>query len=112
MKTNLLRTAAAGLSLSFLCVPSVQAQSGQELLKMRGCMECHASAKQVWGPSFSNIGNLYKGTKDAEATMTALVLKGGTGHWGSREMPAHLTRPVTVTEAEAKQMARWILAQK
>ncbi|RZI82306.1 MAG: cytochrome C', partial [Rubrivivax sp.] len=50
----------------------------------------------------------YKGQKDAEAKLAQKVLKGGGGVWGTMAMPAN----TQVTEAEAKQLVKWVLSLK
>ena len=71
-------------------------------------MGCHAIDKKVLGPAFRDVAAKYKGQKDAEARLVASITKGSTGVWGGpMAMPAN-----SVTEAEAKTLAGWVLSQK
>jgi cytochrome c len=55
------------------------AQSGPEVLKAKGCMNCHEADKKKVGPSYKDIAAKYKGDKGAEAGLVA-KLKEGKGH--------------------------------
>jgi cytochrome c len=50
----------------------------------------------------------YAGQKDAADKLATKIIKGGSGVWGVVPMPAN----PQVSEAEAKQLASWILSQK
>lgn len=84
------------------------AQASQELAQKKACMACHAMDKKIVGPAYLEVAKKYKGQKDAEAKLTQKVLKGGGGVWGTMAMPAN----PQVTEAEAKQLVKWILSLK
>ena len=87
---------------------SGQAQASADLAKTKNCMGCHAIDKKVLGPAFKDVAAKYKGQKDAEAKLIASITKGSTGVWGGpMAMPAN-----AVSEAEAKSLAVWVLAQK
>ena len=49
------------------------------------------------------------GQKDAEAKLTQKVPNGGGGVWGAVAMPANKGQ---VTEAEAKELVKWVLSLK
>jgi cytochrome c len=57
----------------------VLAQSGADVVKAKGCLNCHAVAEKKVGPSFKDIAAKYKGDKGAAASLVA-KLKDGTGH--------------------------------
>lgn len=84
------------------------AHANADLAKARNCMACHAAATRLVGPSFSAIAAKYKGQKDAEALLASKVLKGGAGVWGAIPMPAN----PQVSDAEARTLVKWVLAQK
>ena len=84
------------------------AMASPELAKGKNCMACHAVASKLVGPAFKDVASKYAGQKDAEAKLTAKVLKGGAGAWGAVPMPAN----PQVSEAEARALVKWILAQK
>ena len=58
---------------------AVFAQSGAEVLKTKGCLNCHEADKKKVGPSFKDIAAKYKDDKGAQASLTAKI-KDGKGH--------------------------------
>ena len=95
-------TAVALLAGMFAAVPA--AQASQALAQSKNCLSCHSTDKKVVGPSFKDISAKYKG-KGAGAQLAAKIQKGGSGVWGAVPMPAN-----KVTDAEAKQLANWVLS--
>ncbi|RJG25416.1 c-type cytochrome [Massilia cavernae] len=87
---------------------SSSAMASPDLAKAKNCMACHAVANKLVGPAFKDVAAKYAGQKDAEAKMVTKVVKGGSGAWGAVPMPAN----PQVSEAEAKTLVKWILAQK
>ncbi len=71
MRTMLVVLAAAGA----LAAGAVLAQSGPDVLKAKGCNNCHEADKKKVGPSYKDIAA--KG-KDAKALVA--TLKEGKGH--------------------------------
>ncbi|MEO6353354.1 MAG: c-type cytochrome [Burkholderiaceae bacterium] len=84
------------------------AMANADLAKAKNCMACHAVANKVVGPAFKDVAAKYAGQKDAEAKLTAKVIKGGSGVWGAIPMPAN----TQVSEAEAQTLVKWVLSQK
>lgn len=101
MKSSLM----VGVALSML---ASSAMASPDLAKAKNCMACHAVASKLVGPAFKDVGAKYAGQKDAEAKLVGKVLKGGAGSWGAVPMPAN----PQVSEAEARTLVKWILAQK
>ena len=95
-----------GLAASALA--SNAAMANADLSKAKNCMACHAVANKVVGPSYKDIAAKYAGQKDAEDKLTQKVLKGGGGVWGPVPMPAN----TQVSEAEARTLVKWVMAQK
>lgn len=93
--------------LTLALVISGSAYANADLAKAKNCMACHTVDKKVVGPAYNEVAKKYAGDKTAEAKLTQKIIKGGTGVWGSIPMP-----PNQVTEAEAKTLAKWILALK
>lgn len=87
---------------------SSSAMANADLAKAKNCMACHAVANKLVGPAFKDVAAKYAGQKDAEAKLAGKVLKGGSGAWGAVPMPAN----PQVSEAEAKTLIKWVLAQK
>lgn len=84
------------------------AMANADLAKGKNCMACHAMSSKLVGPAFKDIAAKYAGQKDAEDKMVQKVLKGGSGVWGAVPMPAN----PQVSEAEARTLVKWVLAQK
>ena len=96
-------TAAVAAAL----LSAAPAFASEDLIKAKGCVACHAVDKKLVGPAYKDVAAKYAGQKEAVATLAAKVIKGGSGVWGPVPMP-----PNKVTDAEAKQLVEWILAQK
>ena len=96
--------AAAVAGLAF----SGAARADAALAAKKNCMACHQVDKKVVGPSYKDVAAKYAGDKDAVNKLAVKIVKGGSGVWGPVPMPAN----TQVSEAEAKQLAAWVLAQK
>ena len=75
MKAMLVGLAAAGV----LAAGAGFAQSGPDVMKAKGCMNCHEMDKKKVGPAFKEVAAKYKGDKSAAGTLVA-KLKDGKGH--------------------------------
>jgi cytochrome c len=104
MKETVLAAALAAM----MC--ATQAIASEDLAKSKKCFECHAATEEGKSPSFRSIAKLYKGTEKAKARMAEKIKKGGAEHWGPNVMPSAEARGITVSDEEAKQLARWILS--
>lgn len=76
------------------------AQSGPDVLKAKGCLNCHEADKKKVGPSFKDIAAKYKDDKGAEGKLVE-KLKEGKGHM----KPA-------ATDAELKAAVGYVLSGK
>lgn len=83
------------------------AMADEALAKSKNCMTCHAVDKKLVGPAYKDVAAKYKGDKAAVEKLATKIMKGGSGVWGAVPMPAN-----NVTDAEAKKLATWVLAQK
>ena len=96
MRSKLILAAAA---CGLVFAGTAGAQSGDDLLKSKGCMTCHAADTKKVGPSFKDIAAK---NKDAKAMDTLTdKLKNGKGHG-----------KVAASDAEIKAMLTTILATK
>jgi cytochrome c len=102
MKRSLMLFVAA----STLLAGSAFAQ--EDLAKAKNCMACHAVANKLVGPAYKDVAAKYAGQKGAEDKLVQKVIKGGSGVWGPVPMPAN----PQVSEAEARSLVKWVLAQK
>ncbi|MGO4378301.1 c-type cytochrome [Pseudoduganella sp. RAF53_2] len=87
---------------------SQAAFANADLAKAKNCMACHAVANKLVGPAYKDVAAKYAGQKDAEDKLVQKVMKGGSGNWGAIPMPAN----PQVSEAEARTLVKWVLAQK
>jgi cytochrome c len=76
MKATVLVVAAVGL---LGAGAGYAAESGADLAKAKGCLNCHAVDQKKVGPAFKDVAAKYKGNKEAATTLTA-KLKDGKGH--------------------------------
>jgi len=90
------------------CMAAAPARANPELAQKKNCMACHAIGQKVIGPAYKDVAAKYAGQPDAAPRLAQKVMNGGTGVWGAAVMPAN----PQVSEAEAKQLVRWILSLK
>lgn len=96
------------LSVLLSALASTSAFAQADLAKAKNCMACHAVQNKVVGPAYKDVAAKYAGQKDAENKLVQKVIKGGGGVWGPVPMPAN----PQVSEAEARQLVKWVLTQK
>ena len=102
MKFALFALAALSLPLA-----AQAADANLELAQKKNCMACHAIDHKIVGPAYKDVAAKYAKDKDAAARLSAKIISGGTGVWGTMVMP-----PNAVTPEEATQLAKWVLSQK
>jgi cytochrome c len=85
------------LIVGVLAAGAVFAQSGADVVKAKGCLNCHAVDTKKVGPSFKDIAAKHKGD---EAALVA-KLKDGKGH-----------PKVNASDAELKTAIGYVLSQK
>ena len=102
MKSLIVLSVALGASIASPAFASA------DLAQKKNCLACHAADKKVIGPSYKDVAAKYAGQKDAADKLAQRILKGGSGAWGAVPMPAN----PQVSEAEAKQLAAWVLTVK
>jgi cytochrome c len=92
------------LVTTFVIAISAAAQDGEKLIKDSDCSSCHAVDRQVVGPAYAAIAKSHAGQTDAPDTIAKLAAKirdGGNG----------MTPHPDLTDAQRKEMAKWILSQ-
>lgn len=89
MKAMLLVVAAAGMLASGVGY----ADSGADVAKAKGCLNCHDMDKKKVGPAFKDLTAKYKGDKGAETKIVA-KLKDGKGHMKVNASDAELKAAV------------------
>jgi cytochrome c len=100
-------------SITLVCVAisatlTAPAFANADLAQKKNCLACHSVDKKVIGPAYKDVSAKYAGQKDAADKLAQKILKGGSGVWGAVPMPAN----PQVNEAEAKQLASWVLSLK
>lgn len=78
------------------------------LAKANACLACHAVDKKLVGPSFKDVAAKYADRKDAVEYLTKKIKSGGAGVWGPIPMPAQ----ARLSDAQAKELAQWVLKAK
>ena len=101
MKHILMLLCAAGV----FAAGAARADAVEDLLKANKCTNCHAADKKKVGPSFKESAAKFKGDKEAEAKVVA-ILKDGKVE--GRPHPAK----VTAGDADLKTMAQYVLSVK
>lgn len=96
------------LGTALAALVSSPAFASADLAQKKNCLACHAADKKVIGPSYKDVAAKYAGQKDAADKLAQKIMKGGSGVWGAVPMPAN----PQVNEAEAKQLATWVLTAK
>jgi cytochrome c len=103
-----MKKTAALLSFAVLAAASFNASANADLAKAKNCMACHAVDKKLIGPSYKEVAAKYASDKEAVNKLANKIRAGGVGVWGQIPMPAN----TQVSEAEAKTLATWVMAQK
>ena len=96
MKAMLVVFAAAGV----LAAGAGFAQSGADVLKAKGCLNCHEMDKKKVGPGYKEVAAKYKGN-NAAPDMLVAKLKDGKGHL-----------KIDASDAELKAAVQHILSTK
>lgn len=105
MKSSLALLLAATLAAA---AGAAWSQSGADLAAKKNCLACHQVDKKLVGPSYKSVAAKYASDKGAVDMLATKIMKGGSGAWGPVPMPAN----PQVSEAEAKQLAAWVMSQK
>ena len=96
MKSSLIALAAAAV----LAAGAAQAQSGAEVVKAKGCLNCHDVETKKAGPAFKDVAAKYRADKDAPKALAA-KLKDGKGHM-----------KIAATDAEISAALQYVLSVK
>lgn len=83
-------------------------QKGVELIAKSDCLTCHKVSDKLTGPAYKDVAAKYANTDENINLLASKVIKGGTGVWGAIPMTPH----ATLSEADAKQMVKYILLLK
>ena len=89
MKAKVFILAVAGT----FALGAALAASAADVLKDKGCLNCHAVDKKKVGPALNDIAAKYKGNAGAVAELTA-KLKNGKGHMKAKGTDAEIEAAV------------------
>jgi cytochrome c len=96
------------LGATLVALASMPALASADLAQQKNCAACHAVDKKLIGPGYKEVAAKYAGQKDAADKLAQKIIKGSVGVWGQVPMPAN----TQVSDAEAKQLATWLLSIK
>jgi cytochrome c len=80
-------------------------QKGVELIAKSDCLTCHKVSEKLTGPSYKDVAMKYENTDENISLLASKIMNGGQGVWG----PIPMTPHAQLSEADAKQMAKYIL---
>jgi S-disulfanyl-L-cysteine oxidoreductase SoxD len=86
-------------------VATVKVANVADLAKRKACLTCHTLDKRLVGPAFREIAVKYRADASAEARLAERIRRGGSGTWGTIEMPPNPDLP----EADVRSLVQWIL---
>jgi cytochrome c len=99
-------------ALSLLAMAAAAHADTRDLAVAKQCFSCHAVTRQVGkAPAFKEIAFKYIGKANVQASLAEKIQFGGVGHWGYYPMPSTELKRPEVSEAEANELAAWVLAQ-
>jgi cytochrome c len=96
------------VTFALVAAASAPVLAQADLAQKKNCLACHQTDKKLVGPSYKDVAAKYASDKDAANKLAQKIMKGGSGVWGPVPMPAN----PQVSEAEAKQLAAWVLTLK
>jgi cytochrome c551/c552 len=98
--------------VSLLAMASSAQADTRDLAVAKQCFSCHAVTRQVGkAPAFNEIAFKYMGKANVQAGLAEKIRNGGVGHWGYYPMPSTDIKRPEVSEAEADELAAWVLSQ-
>lgn len=89
-----------GMFLGMAAAGAVFAQSGADVVKAKGCLNCHAVDQKKVGPAYKDVAAKYKGDAKAEGNLIAKLKEGKTHP------------KITASDAELKAAIGYVLSQK
>ena len=103
-----MKTTVSLLIGAIVAAGATSAMANADLAQKKNCMACHAIDKKLVGPAYKDVAAKYAGQSGAADKLAGKIMKGGSGVWGAVPMPAN----ATVSDADAKELAGWILTLK
>jgi len=81
--------------------------TGNQLAAKYNCQSCHSLYdSSMQGPTWRAIAKKYSSDTNARDELSANILNGSSGAWGSNTMPAN-----DIPQGDLRKLVEWILAQ-
>jgi cytochrome c len=80
--------------------------AGRKLIEGSDCLSCHQFTRKSIGPAYIDVARKYHDDSTAVAHLVRKIRGGGSGVWGSVNMPAH----PAITEQQARAIVGYILS--
>ena len=96
------------VTVSLVVAATAAIADTKALATANNCLACHAVDRKLVGPAFKDIAAKYASRKDAVEYLTGKIKSGGMGVWGPIPMPAQ----AQLSDAQAKELAQWVLTAK
>ena len=96
------------VTMSLIVATTAASADALTLAKNNMCLACHAIDKKLVGPAYKDVAAKYATRKDAVEYLTKKIKSGGSGVWGPIPMPAQ----AQLSDAQATELARWVLKAK
>lgn len=80
-------------------------QKGIDLIAKSDCLTCHKVSEKLTGPAYKDVAAKYENTDANVSLLAEKIIKGGQGVWS----PIPMTPHAALSEADAKQMVKYIL---
>ena len=82
--------------------------NGAKLMAASDCASCHKEKEKLIGPAYTAVAQKYPSTEANISMLAGKIIQGGSGNWGAVPMTPH----PGVTEADAREMVKYILTLK
>ncbi|NND68710.1 MAG: hypothetical protein HKN19_14070, partial [Halioglobus sp.] len=81
---------------------------GEQVIANSDCLACHGETHRISGPAWSQVSGKFRGKIQEEVVgaLTAKVIEGGMGNWGTIVMPGH----PDMSEEDARAAVTYILS--
>ncbi len=105
---RIMRVSTAEKAADAMVASQPELAQARKLVEGADCMRCHGLDRKFVGPGFTEVAQKYATEADAQSYLAGKIRGGSVGVWGNVIMPRHLQ----VSEADALQMARWVMSAK
>lgn len=105
---RIMRVSTAEKAADAMVASQPELAQARKLVEGADCMRCHGLDRKFVGPGFTEIAQKYAEEADAQSYLAGKIRGGSVGVWGNVIMPRH----PQVSEADALQMARWVMSAK